>query len=227
MTVRRLLPAAALTLAACAPLSACDSPAPSTTTAATSPTPGSPGAMRTLLPSRLCAALTADAARELVPGARFTAQVGPDKGTAPDVCAYTSPDGSGSVSLTPATRPYAAELAAAYSLRADPAPAGMSGVRVDTVSGLGERAFRETAYQTQAHQNVTFTVWNAGARTWVLTYASTGEGPVAPGAVGDDEVVGVARTLAREADRCPILGVVVDCCPVSAGSPGPAVPALP
>lgn len=149
--------------------------------------------MKTLPPSRLCAVLSADAARRLVPGARFTAQVAPDQGSAPDVCTYASADAS--VSLTPATRPYAAELAAAHSLRADPAPAQMSGVTVDEVTGLGKRAFRETAFQTETRQRVTFTVWEAGARAWVLTYAVAVGTPGTPGAVAGDPVVRVAKSL--------------------------------
>ncbi|WP_416969567.1 hypothetical protein [Streptomyces sp. 4F14] len=186
--------AAALALSACALLSACDSPASPEASPAVAPPSPTPST-KTLPPSRLCAVLTADAARRLVPGARLTAQVAPDQGTAPDVCAYTSPDGDATVSLTPATRAYAAELAAAHSLRADPAPAQMSGVRVDAVSGLGKQAFRETAFQTQTRQRVTFTVWDAGTRAWVLTYAVAAGTPGTPGAVGDDPVVRVAKSL--------------------------------
>ncbi|MFM9610660.1 hypothetical protein [Streptomyces niveiscabiei] len=196
--MRRFSRAAAGVLAvfACALLSACDSASSSATpAAAASPAPSPSPSMKTLPPSRLCAVLSADAARRLVPGARFTAQVAPDQGSAPDVCAYTSADGDASVSLTPATRPYAAELAAAHSLRADPAPAQMSGVTVDAVTGLGTRAFRETAFQTETRQRVTFTVWEAGARAWVLTYAVAAATPGTPGAVADDPVVRVAKSL--------------------------------
>ncbi|MET8976434.1 hypothetical protein ABZX85_12540 [Streptomyces sp. NPDC004539] len=200
MMVRRPSQAAGvLAVLACALLAACDSTSHPTSSAVGSPSPatssGPSPEMKTLPPSRLCAVLTADAARGLVTGARLTSQVAPDQGPAPDVCTYTAADGAATVSLTPATRAYAAELAAAHSLRADPAPAGMSGVRVDTVTGLGTRAFRETAYQTQTGQRITFTVWDAGTRTWVLTYATAAGTPGAPPAVADDAVVKVAKSL--------------------------------
>ncbi|WP_406127458.1 hypothetical protein [Streptomyces sp. NBC_00989] len=119
----------------------------------------------------------------------------PNKGAAPDVCDYTSADGRSTLSLTPASRTYAAELSAAHNLSANPSPAGMRDVRVDTVDALGRRAFRETAYQTQAKQQLTFVVWNAGSRNWVLTYATTASTSAAPATVSDDKVAGAARSI--------------------------------
>jgi hypothetical protein len=83
----------------------------------------------------------------------------------------------------------AAELSAAHNLSANPASTGMSDVQVVPVSDLGQRDFRETAHQAQAPQHITFVVWNAGARTWVLTFATTTD------TVPDDKVVQVARSI--------------------------------
>jgi hypothetical protein len=75
----------------------------------------------------------------------------------------------------------------------------MRDVRVDTVSGLGRQAFRETAYQTQAKQRITFVVWNAGSRNWVLTSATASTGSTVtsttPTTASDDTVVQVARSI--------------------------------
>jgi len=154
------------------------------------------GSVKTAPPSRLCAALTADAARRLVAGARLTTQVSPDKGDAPDVCSYADARGASMLSLTPASRAYDAELSAAHDLRTNPAPAGMRDVRIDPVSYLGRRAFRETAYQVKARQHITFVVWNSAARTWVLSFATTADtASTAPTGVADDKVVRVARSI--------------------------------
>ncbi|MCZ0997521.1 DUF3558 family protein [Streptomyces mirabilis] len=202
MMVRHYTRAAAGSIAviACALLSACGTtthPTPSAGAGSTAPDAGSvsPGAMKTLPPSHLCTVLTEDVAERLVDDARFTAQVGPDKGAAPDVCDYAAADGKATVSLTPASRAYAAELSAAHALRTNPAVAGMRDVRVDTVSRLGRQSFRETAYQVQARQHLTFVVWNAGARTWVLTFATTGDTSTTPTTASDDKVVEVARSI--------------------------------
>ena len=197
---RRLFRAAAgsLTVLACGLLAACDSTAhstqPAAATAATtapSPTPS----VKTLPPSQLCTVLTTGVAQRIVPDARLAARVSPNKGAAPDVCDYTSADGRSTLSLTPASRTYAAELSAAHNLSANPSSAGMRDVRVDTVTALGRQAFRETAYQTQAKQQLTFVVWNAGSRTWVLTYATATSTPSAPATVSDDKVVEAARSI--------------------------------
>ncbi|MFJ2904122.1 hypothetical protein [Streptomyces sp. NPDC087212] len=203
MMVRRSLRAAAagsLAALALGLLAGCDSSthATASATAGTSAPAASPSptpSVKTLPPSELCTVLTTGVARTLVPTARLTARVQPNKGTAPDVCDYSAPDGTATLSLTPATRTYAAELSAAHDLSAHPAAAGMSKVLVDPVSGLGTQAFRETAYQTQARQSITFVVWNAGTRNWVLTLAKTSATPTTPPAATNDPVVKVARTL--------------------------------
>ena len=201
MTVRRRLfhaAAGSLTVLACGLLAACDSTAPSTPSAAAtaattapSPTPS----MKTLPPSQLCTVLTKGVAERIVTDARLAARVSPNKGTAPDVCDYTSADGRSTLSLTPASRTYAAELSAAHNLSANPSSAGMRDVQVDTVSGLGRQAFRETAYQIQSKQRLTFVVWNAGSRNWVMTYATAASTSAAPATVSDDKVVGAARSI--------------------------------
>jgi hypothetical protein len=120
------------------------------------------------------------------PTPRPTTSVSLDKGDAPDVCGYSAADGTSTLSVTSASRSYDTELSAAHDLRAKSASAGMRDVRVDPVSDLGRKAFRETAYQAQARQHITFVVWNSGARTWVLTFATTAGTPTAPATVSDD-----------------------------------------
>ena len=201
MMVRHLSRAAAGSIAAlaCALLTACSASThamPSAVHDSTAPGAGSTKVkVKTLPKSHLCTVLTTDIAERLLADPRFTAQVGPDKGGAPDVCNYASVDGKATLSLTPASRAYAAELSAAHALRADPASAGMRDVRVETVSSLGQRAFRETSYQTQARQRITFVVWNAGYRTWVLTHATMADTPTTAAAASDDKVVQVARSI--------------------------------
>ncbi|WP_405993752.1 hypothetical protein [Streptomyces sp. NBC_00986] len=200
MVRRRLFRAAAgsLTVLACGLLAGCDSTAHSTPSAAAtaaSTAPDPTPSMKTLPPSQLCTVLTTAVAERIVPDARFAARVSPNKGAAPDVCDYTSADGRSTLNLTPASRTYAAELSAAHNLSANPSSAGMRDVQVDTVSGLGRRAFRETAYQTQAKQQLTFVVWNAGSRNWVMTYATAASTSAAPATVSDDKVVGAARSI--------------------------------
>ena len=197
---RRLFRAAAgsLTVLACGLLAACDSTAHSTqsaaaTAAATAPSPTP--SMKTLPPSRLCTVLTKGVAERLITDPRLAARVSPNKGAAPDVCDYTSADGRSTVSLTPASRTYAAELSAAHNLAANPSSAGMRDVQVDTVDGLGRQAFRETAYQTQAKQQLTFVVWNAGSRNWVLTLATDAPSETTPTTAPNDTVVQVARSI--------------------------------
>lgn len=201
MTVRRRLfraAAGSLTVLACGLLAACDSTAHSTPSAAAtaattapSPTPS----MKTLPPSQLCTVLTKGVAERIVTDARLAARVSPNKGTAPDVCDYTSADGRSTLSLTPASRGYAAELSAAHNLSANPSSAGMRDVQVDTVNALGHQAFRETAYQTQAKQQLTFVVWNTGTRNWVLTLATDSPSEPTPTTVPHDTVVQVARSI--------------------------------
>ncbi|MEV6478805.1 hypothetical protein [Streptomyces sp. NPDC051576] len=147
------------------------------------------GAVRTAPPSHLCTALTPAAAERLITDARPTIQAAPDKGRAPDVCGYAAADGTATLSLTPASRAYDTELSAAHDLRAHPSSAGMREVRVDPVGDLGRHAFRETAYQIQARQHLTFVVWTTGARTWVLTLGT------AASTEPHDEVAQVARSI--------------------------------
>ncbi|MGW6905733.1 hypothetical protein [Streptomyces sp. NPDC054940] len=183
-------------LAACS-TAAQSTPTPTAAGGTTAPVAdkGAAGSVKTAPPSQLCTALTADAAKQLIADARPTAQVSPNKGDAPDVCGYAAADGTSMLSLTPGTRAYDTELSAAHDLSADPAPAGMRDVRVDTVSGLGDQAFRETAYQVQTRQQITFVVWNSGTRTWVLSLATRANASTTPAAVSDDKVVQVARSI--------------------------------
>lgn len=179
-------------------LTACSTPTHSTSSTADATTAPAAGSVKTQPPSQLCTALTADAAEQLITDARPTAQVSPDKGDAPDVCGYAAADGTSMLSLTPASRTYAAELSAAHDLSAHPAPAGMRDVRVDALSGLGRQAFRETAHQVQTRQHITFVVWNSGARAWVLSFATTADTSTKPATVSDDKVVQVARSISAK-----------------------------
>ncbi|MEU6251457.1 hypothetical protein [Streptomyces sp. NPDC047043] len=176
-------------------LTACSTPAHSTPSTADATTAPAAGSVKTQPPSQLCTALTVDAARQLIADARPTAQVGPDRGDAPDVCGYAAADGTSILSLTPATRTYAAELSATHDLSAHPTPAGMRDVRVDPVSDLGRQAFRETAHQVRTRQHIIFVVWNSGARTWVLSFATTADTSTKSATVSDDRVVRVARSV--------------------------------
>ena len=201
MTVRRRLfraAAGSLTVLACGLLAACDSTAHSTQSAAATAVTTAPGptpSVKTLPPSQLCTVLTAGVAQRIVPDARLAARVSPNRGAAPDVCDYTSADGRSTLSLTPASRTYAAELSAAHNLAATPTSASMRNVRVDTVNGLGRQAFRETAYQTQSKQQLTFVVWNAGTRNWVLTFATGTSTSTPPTTASNDTVVQAARSI--------------------------------
>ncbi|MET7567973.1 hypothetical protein ABZT04_05640 [Streptomyces sp. NPDC005492] len=147
------------------------------------------GSVKTAAPSPLCTALTPAAAERLIADARATIQAAPDKGRAPDVCGYAAADGTATLSLSPASRAYDTELSAAHDLRAHPSSAGMRDVGVDPVDDLGRHAFRETAYQIQARQHLTFVVWTTGARTWVLTLGT------ATSTASHDKVVQVARSI--------------------------------
>lgn len=201
MMERRFLRAAAGSIAALAAavLTACSaathsttqstpSAAVGTTAPVTAPSPSS--SMKTLPPSRLCStALTTSAAKQLIADPRLQTRLSPEKGEVPDGCSYVAADEKSTLALTPASRAYAAELAAAHALSADPASAGMRDVKVDPVSDLGRQAFRETSYQIQAGQHITFVVWDSGAGTWVLTYATTAD------SVSSDKVVQVARSI--------------------------------
>jgi hypothetical protein len=202
---RTALPVAAAVL--CALLGACSSggasptgsaspagsPAPSDAghVVAISPDPTGSPSVRTLPPSLLCTVLDRPAARQVLTGPRQAPRVAPEKGTAPESCSYTSGDGSAMLTLNPATRSYAAERSAAHSLVLDPEPAGMRGVQITAVDGLGQAAFRETAQVVNPAQNVTFVVWRSGSRTWVLTLAEA-RGRTTPGA---DSLVELARRI--------------------------------
>lgn len=203
MMVRRLLRAAAgsITVIAFGLLTACSTTTHSTPSAADGTTapvadPSPAGSMKTLPPSRLCTvALTTSAAKQLIADARLQARVSPNNGDAPEICSYAAADGKSTLALTPASRAYKAELSAAHDLTANPASAGMRDVRVDPVSDLGRQAFRETSYQIQAQQHITFVVWNSGTRTWVLTFATTADTSATPATVSDDKVIQVARSI--------------------------------
>ncbi|PIM73060.1 hypothetical protein CTU88_04405 [Streptomyces sp. JV178] len=158
---------------------------------AISPDPTGSPSVRTLPPSRLCTVLDRSAARQVLTGPRQAPRVAPAKGTAPESCSYTSGDGSAMLTLNPATRSYAAERSAAHSLVLDPEPAGMRGVQITAVDGLGQAAFRESAQVVNPAQNVTFVVWRSGSRTWVLTLAEP-RGRTTPGA---DSLVELARRI--------------------------------
>ncbi|WP_406443302.1 DUF3558 domain-containing protein [Streptomyces sp. NBC_01613] len=202
MMERRFFRAAAGSIAvfAVAALTACSATTHSTPSAAggtTAPVTAtsSAGSMKTLPPSRLCTALTTGAAKQLIADPRLQTRVSPNKGDAPDGCSYAAADGTSTLALTSASRTYDAELSAAHDLSANPASAGMRDVRVDPVSNLGRQAFRETSYQIQARQHITFVVWHSGAGTWVLTFATTADTSTPPTTASDDKLVQVARSI--------------------------------
>lgn len=156
------------------------SPAP-----AASPTP----AVKTLPPSHLCSVLDLTAARKVRPDLRPAPRVGPDKGTAPDVCTYATTGGTALLSLNPATLTYAAERTAARSLVEDPASADMRDVQVTEVPGLGRPAFEERGYATRQAQYMAYLVWYEGSRAWVLTLAQTDTSK------GADHLTALARQI--------------------------------
>ncbi|KPI05884.1 hypothetical protein OK074_4374 [Actinobacteria bacterium OK074] len=168
---------------------------PSAAAIAPTPTPTPTASLKTLPPSHLCTALTTGAAKQLIADARLMPRVSPNKGAAPEMCSYADAVGKSTLSLTSSSRTYATELSAAHNLSADPGSAGMRDVRVTTVGDLGGRAFRETAYQVQAQQSITFVVWNVGTRTWVLTFATTASGTTTADSTSGDKVVQVARAI--------------------------------
>ncbi|WP_416979604.1 hypothetical protein [Streptomyces sp. T028] len=199
MTVRRFSRAAAGSIAAVAfgLLTACGT----TTDAVPTPSPAGAAApavadsVKTASPSRLCSVLTVGTAKQLVAEARPTARVSPGKGDTSDICRYASADGKSMLSLGPASRAYDAELSAAHHQMANPASDGMRDVRIDPVSGLGLHAFRKTAHQVKARRHITLVVWNAGARTWVLTFATAANTSTTPATVSEDKVLQVARSI--------------------------------
>lgn len=142
-----------------------------TTTASRVPEEAGPPSVRTLPPSSLCLAFDLAAAQTVSANLRFTPQAGTDQGAAADACTYTNEDGTAVLSLAPATRPYDTELALAHDVERDPGSSGMTGVRVETVTGLGQAAFSETGVVVKPQQNITYVVWRSGSRAWVLSLA--------------------------------------------------------
>lgn len=201
----RRLPRTALTAAAallCGLLASCTGGSASPAAAGASPTsddqvttispePTVSSSPKTLPPSRLCTVLDPSAAQQVLTRPKQAPRVAPNKGTAPDSCSYASGDGSAMLTLSPSTRSYDAELAAAHRVVRDPASAGMRDVKVTEVTGLGQAAFSETTQVLQPRQNVAYVVWRAGSKTWVLTLADVGSSK----AQGDDRLVEVARRI--------------------------------
>ena len=118
----------------------------------------------------------------MLPGPRSAPQADPDKGTAPDACRYASADGTALLTLTPGTRPYETELAAAHDLSRDPSSAGMRDVRVTRITGLGQAASSERGDPPQHRRHVTYVVWREGPRARVLTLAEVGDAGKTQGA---------------------------------------------
>ncbi|MFF5359223.1 hypothetical protein ACFY4I_07395 [Streptomyces scabiei] len=157
--------------------------------------PSAAASVKTLPASRLCAVLDRTAARLVLTDPIEVPRVAPGKGTAPDSCGYASGDRTTMLTLNPASRSYDAERAASHRLVDDPASAGMRDVKVAEVSGLGQAAFSETVEVLQPRQHVTFLVWRAGSRTWLLTLARF------PGAKdGADQLVPLARRITPRLD---------------------------
>lgn len=202
---RAALPAVA-GVALCGLLTSCtgDNASPATDSVqqpAASPTPApsasasASASVKTLPKSRLCTALDLTAARKVRAELHPAPQVGPNKGTAPDGCTYATADGTALLTLTPTTRSYDAELAAAHSLVRDPSSAGMRDVHVTEVPGLGQAAFSERGYVVQQAQNIAYLVWRDGSRSWVLTLAET------DGTKGTDQLVPLAREITPRLPR--------------------------
>ncbi|SHI17634.1 hypothetical protein [Streptomyces sp. 3214.6] len=201
---RTALPTAAAVL--CGLLASCSTGSASPTAAGASPTgtgqvttispdpavtPSVTSSPKTLPPSRLCTALDQSAARQVLTDPQQAPRVAPNKGTAPDSCSYTSGDQTAMLTLNPSARSYDAELSAAHSLVRDPASAGMRDVKVTELTGLGQGAFSETVQVVRPKQNVTYVVWRAASKTWVLTLADTDSSK----AQGTDGLVEVARRV--------------------------------
>lgn len=170
--------------------SASPSAAGRVTAASPSSMPSAHASVKTLPPSRLCAVLDSAAARLVLADPRQAPRVAPAQSTAPESCGYASGDRTSLLTLTPSTRSYDTERSAARSLVRDPASAGMRDVKVTGVTGLGQAGFSERAEVLQPRQSVSFVVWSAGSRVWVLTLAQ----PV--GAKdGADRLVPLARQI--------------------------------
>lgn len=101
----------------------------------------------------------------------YSPQVAPGQGTAPDECSYATTDGTSVLVLAPTSRPYETEVSMTHSLLRDPAASGMSNVKVQELSGLGQAAFLESAYAVQQQQTITWLVWRSGSHSWVLSLA--------------------------------------------------------
>ncbi|WNM35770.1 hypothetical protein RKE30_38140 [Streptomyces sp. Li-HN-5-11] len=128
-----------------------------------------PAAVKTAVPSRLCAALDLTTARKVLADLQHSPQVAPQQGAAPDACSYATSSGEVVLTLSPASRPYATELAVAHKVAGDLASSGMRDVRVKKITGLGRAAFEETGYLTEQH--MTYVIWLSGTRSWVLGLA--------------------------------------------------------
>lgn len=169
------------------------SPAPQVATA--SPAPTATPKVKTAPSSQLCAVLDLTAARTVRTDLRSSPRVAPNKGKATDACSYAAADGTALLTLNPGARSYDKERSAAHSLVGDPASAGMSGVRVDEVAGLGQAAFGESGHLVQQKQDIAYVVWRSNSRVWVLTLAEAG------GVKGADRLVPLARRIAPRLPR--------------------------
>ncbi|WP_158853112.1 hypothetical protein [Saccharothrix deserti] len=134
-----------------------------------------PPSVKTLQPSALCGALDLAAAQGVSADLRFSPQAAPegsDDSTAAEACTYATDDGTAVLSLAPTTRPYDTALTLAHEVVQDPALAGMTDVRVEPVTGLGQAAFSQTGIVVEPLQNnITHVVWRTDSGSWVLTLA--------------------------------------------------------
>ena len=133
-----------------------------------------PPSVRTLPPSALCGALDVSAAHSVSADLRFSPLVAADNSddtTVSEACSYATENGTTVLSLAATTRPYETELTQAHDLVRTPSAAGMTDVRVEPVTGLGQAAFRESGILLEPRQNVTHVVWRTDSGSWVLTLA--------------------------------------------------------
>jgi hypothetical protein len=147
--------------------------------------------MSTAPRSALCDVLTEDVARQISPGMAYLSQTAPVTGKAPEVCAYADAAGR-QVSLMPASRPFATEVALAQELARNPGSGGMNTVRVNDLDRLGDGGFSEVATVKGQDSTVVFVVWHVGSRAWVVTVSVPGE------SAQEDQAVAIARQISPQ-----------------------------
>ncbi|TDB71318.1 hypothetical protein [Micromonospora sp. KC721] len=136
-----------------------------------------PAAGRTYPPSPLCHALDLAAAQRISPSLKFSAQLMPQQGEAPDACSYAADDGTLLLSLASTSRPYETEVEIAAGLVRDPKASQMKSASVRPLESLGVGAFAEVQVPEGPPQTVTFVVWQPSHhvhRGWVLSLAQAG-----------------------------------------------------